>query len=85
MSKSIKSYRAKTSKIKNKISVSLAAELLGVSVATVYNWLKEKKLLSLEPQDIRYMIESRALKKRKGRPRGRPFERKDDPRRHSGF
>jgi predicted site-specific integrase-resolvase len=64
--------------------MQLAAELFGVSRTTLYNWLKEKKLLSLEPDDIRYMIESRALKMRKGRPRGRPFEGRDDPRRFRG-
>lgn len=64
-----------------KISKQLAAELCGVTERTIYNWLEKKILLDLTPADIRHMIEWRALKKYRQRPRGKPFKRGYDPRR----
>lgn len=70
----------KTDRDTRKISKALAAELIGVTERTIYNWLDKKILVDLTPADIRHVIEWRALKKRKLKPRGKPFEKGYDPR-----
>lgn len=65
----------------DKIPVPLAARLLGVSDTTIYRWLKEKEMVGLTPEDVRYMI-IKTSKKWKRRPRGEPFKEGYDARRY---
>lgn len=79
----MKRFGAQTCKISKttKISKKLAAELCGVTERTIYYWLEKRLLVDLTPADIRHVIEWRALKKYRQRPRGKPFKRGYDPRR----
>jgi DNA invertase Pin-like site-specific DNA recombinase len=61
----------------DKLTVTNVARALGVTRQTVYNWLKRRDLVNFTIEDLRYFV-----KKRKMKPRGRPFEEGYDPRRY---
>lgn len=63
------------------LTVEQAAVMLGVSERTVYRWLKRYWLMSLAPAEVAYRIRSGQKKT----PRGKPFQRGYDARRHPGF
>lgn len=61
-----------------KLSVEQVAALLHRSERTVFRWLQEGKLPSLDPEDVRNLL--LGIRKPKKRPRGIPF---GDPRRYA--